>query len=65
MVYYDPQYTLEDMQTRVRQALNDLLSLAPIGGRTYYTTAEAQNILSFGDIIDALESVPGVRTTHA
>jgi hypothetical protein len=59
IVYYTGN--LETVKAAVRQALLDLLILAPIGGYSY--APGPTNVLTIGDIAEAIEDVEGVETT--
>lgn len=60
IVYYSGQ--LNSVKAAVRQALLDLIILAPIGGYSYAPGPE--NVITLGDIADAIEECEGVQTTH-
>lgn len=59
-IYYNPQYTESDMEDRIQTALNDFVKLIPIGGRNY--TTGATNLVTVGDIYEAIERVRGVES---
>lgn len=58
VVYYSGE--LNSVKAAVRQALLDLVILAPIGGYSYAPGPE--NIITMGDISDAIEECEGVKT---
>lgn len=59
-VYYSGNLTT--VQGLVRQALLDLITLAPIGGYNY--APGPTNVITEGDIADAIEECEGVETTE-
>ena len=56
-IYYDPQFTLLEVQANVTQALNDFVALMPMGGIEYESGE-----VTVGDITEVLEGTPGVRS---
>lgn len=61
VIYYDPQFTAAQMQSAVRQALDDYLTLLNIGG-TDLSPGPA-NVIPLNDIAETIERVKGVRTS--
>lgn len=59
VVYYSGN--LNQVKAGVRQALLDLVTLAPIGGYDY--SPGPSNVITIGDISDAIEEVDQVETT--
>lgn len=58
IIYHDPQYTAAQMQTSVEQALDDFLTLMPIGGQDL--SPGPSNIIPYSDLIEKIEKVKGV-----
>lgn len=56
-IYYDPQFSLFEVQANVVQALNDFVALMPIGGIEYESGE-----VTVGDITEVLEGTAGVRS---
>jgi hypothetical protein len=61
IIYYDPQFSPVAMQNAVELALNDFLTLMPIGGNDLSPGPE--NIITKNDLAEAIEKVKGVRTS--
>jgi uncharacterized phage protein gp47/JayE len=59
VIYYDPQYTLAEVQDAVEQSLDDFVTLMPIGGKEYISGAGRVTV---GDILEAIENTVGVRS---
>jgi hypothetical protein len=57
-IFYDPQYTLAQMETAVSTALSDFVKLMGIGGIEYIS---GSGTVALGDISELLEAIPGVR----
>lgn len=59
VIYFDPAFTSAQMQIAVERALNDYLTLLDIGGSDY--SPGPSNVVALSDVIQAIESVKGVR----
>jgi uncharacterized phage protein gp47/JayE len=57
-IYYRPQYSEEEMKSRIKTALDDFVKLTPIGGRTYASGVE--NVVTVSNISQVIEGVVGV-----
>jgi uncharacterized phage protein gp47/JayE len=59
-VYYDPQFTLAEVQASILARVTAMVQAVPIGGKRYATGAA--NLLTFGDIFQTIEGSRGVLT---
>lgn len=59
-VYYDPNYTEAEVKANLQTVLDDFVALTPIGGRDY--RPGPSNVITLGDILQAMETTIGVRT---
>lgn len=59
-VYYDPNYTEAEVKANLQTVLDDFVALTPIGGRDY--SPGPSNVITLGDILQAMETTVGVRT---
>lgn len=59
-IYFDATSNQADVAAGVNQALLDLLVLTPIGGFSH--PPGISNVITLADLIEAIESVDGVRT---
>lgn len=59
VIYYDPNFSQAAMQAAVTLALNDFVTLLPIGGANY--APGPTNVIALSDLLDAIENVRGVR----
>jgi uncharacterized phage protein gp47/JayE len=57
-VYYDPQFTLAEVQASILARVTAMVQAVPIGGNRYATGAA--NLLTLGDILEAIERSRGV-----
>lgn len=59
VIYFDPAYSASQMQSAIILALNDFLTLLPIGGSNY--APGPTNVVALSDLLNAIEGVKGVR----
>ncbi len=59
-VYYDPQFTLAEVQASILARVTAMVQAVPIGGKRYATGAA--NLLTLGDIHETIERSRGVMT---
>jgi uncharacterized phage protein gp47/JayE len=57
-VYYDPQFTLAEVQASILARVTAMVQAVPIGGNRYATGAA--NLLTLGDILQTIEGSRGV-----
>jgi uncharacterized phage protein gp47/JayE len=58
VIYFDPSFTAAQVQQNVEQALDDFLTLMPIGGSNY--SPGPSNVVMHSDLSDAIEDARGV-----
>jgi uncharacterized phage protein gp47/JayE len=61
-VYYDPQFTLAEVQASILARVTAMVQAVPIGGKMYATGAA--NLLTIGDIHETIERSRGVMTVR-
>lgn len=59
-VYYEPQFSADDVRQELGDRLDALVASVPIGGLSY--AAGVQNRLTVGDILEVMERTRGVRS---
>ena len=59
VVFYDPQYTAEQVSNAMAVSLSDFVNLIPIGGYEYETD---NGVVSLGDLLEVMEGSLGVRS---